>query len=78
MNLINEFALLFAVALPVVVIAGIQVSLLFAGEQGTGLLPGLHRYPSIGLARATAGMSQAPVGSVTMEASNDEMERVAA
>ena len=52
MNFINEYALLFAVALPVVVIVGIQVALFIAGERGTGLLPGLNRYPSIALNKA--------------------------
>src|SRR4029079_15282572 len=47
MNFFNEYALLVAVALPVVVIVGLQVILLVARERGTGLIPGLARYPSI-------------------------------
>ena len=49
MNLIHEYALLVAVALPVVVIVGVQVFLFVSGERGTLLLPGLSRFPTIEL-----------------------------
>lgn len=81
MNFVNEYALLFAVALPVVAIVGIQVYLFVSGERGTLLVPGLNRYPSIEYgksAKATqvvpAAFTKAPVA----EPSNDEMERQAA
>ena len=84
MNFINEYALLFAVALPVVVIAGIQASLFIAGERGTGLLPGFSAYPSIELGKVVEVAAREPVVSqvatvaTAVESSNDEAERMAA
>jgi hypothetical protein len=75
MNFINEYALLFAVALPVMTIAAIQASLLLAGERGTGLLPGFDRYPSMAI-RAASTMTEGTT--VVSEAANDDMERAAA
>ena len=82
MNFVNEYALLFAVALPVVTIVAIQVYLFACGERDTLLIPGLNRYPSIESATkvpatqvAPASFSEAPT---TVESSNDEMERQAA
>jgi hypothetical protein len=83
MNFINEYALLFAVALPVVVVIGIQVYLFACGERDTLLVPGLNRYPSIEYGRAvTATATQVAPASHreagVAEPSNDEMERLAA
>jgi hypothetical protein len=85
MDFFNEYALLFAVSLPVVVIVGIQVCLfIIAGERGTGLLPGFDKYPSIELGRAvevaerTPVVSETPTVATAVESSNDEAERVAA
>ena len=39
MNFINEFALLFAVATPLVVLFGMNVFLMLEGEHGTLMLP---------------------------------------
>ena len=84
MNFINEYALLFAVALPVVVVTGIQAYLFIAGERGTGLLPGFSKYPSVELGRAVEVAAREPVVSqvatvaTAVESSNDEEERVAA
>lgn len=39
MNLFNEFALLFAVATPLVVLFGMNVFLLLEGERGTLMFP---------------------------------------
>jgi hypothetical protein len=84
MNFFNEYALLFAVALPVVAIVGIQVFLFIAGERGTGLLPGMGKYPSIELGRAVEVTGRVPVVSekptipTAVEPSNDESERIAA
>ena len=84
MNFINEYSLLFAVALPVVVIVGIQASLFIAGERGTGLLPGFGQYSSIELGKAVEVaarkpmVSEAPTVATAVESSNDEAERIAA
>jgi len=39
MNLINEFALLFAVSAPLVVLFGMNLFLLLEGERGTLMFP---------------------------------------
>ena len=83
MNFFNEYALLVAVALPVVVIVGLQVFLFVAGERGTGLIPGLARYPSIEIRGAVEAashevMSATPTVATAVESSNDEEERLAA
>lgn len=39
MNLINEFALLFAVATPLVVLFAMNLLLMLEGERGTLMLP---------------------------------------
>ena len=84
MNFVNEYALLFAVALPVVAIVGIQVYLFVSGERGTLLIPGLNSYPSVEYGKAaTATATQvAPAtfskAATVAEPSNDEMERQAA
>jgi hypothetical protein len=81
MNFVNEYALLVAVALPVVAIVGIQVYLFACGERGTLLVPGLNRYPSIEYGKQAAATQVAPVtfsDTAIAEPSNDEMERQAA
>jgi hypothetical protein len=82
MNFINEYALLVAVSLPVVVIVGMQVALFIAGERGTGLLPGFAKYPSIAIKAAEPAavptMSEVPTIDIHIRSSNDEMERQAA
>jgi len=80
MNFVNEYALLFAVALPVVAIVGIQVYLFACGERDTLLIPGLNRYPSIQY-RNTTPTQVAPAtfsSAAVSESSNDETERQAA
>ena len=81
MNFVNEYALLVAVALPVVAIVGIQAYLYVCGERGTLLVPGLNRYPSIEYGKRAFATQVAPVTSsaaAIAEPSNDEMERQAA
>jgi hypothetical protein len=83
MNFVNEYALLFAVALPVVAIVGIQVYLFVSGERDTLLIPGMNRYPSVeyGKVAISAAVQVAPATSsktTVAEPSNDEMERQAA
>lgn len=83
MNFINEYALLFAVALPVIVIVAIQVALFVAGERATLLLPGLGAYPSIELSMESlvaqpTGLPPQYCAAVGRESSNDEAELEAA
>ena len=82
MNFVNEYALLFAVALPVVAIVGIQVYLFVSGERGTLLIPGLNSYPSVEYGKAATATQVAPAtfskAATVAEPSNDEMERQAA
>jgi hypothetical protein len=81
MNFFNEYALLIVVALPVVVIAGMEIALFVSGERGTGLIPGFNRYPSIETGKTAAiepqVASEAPA-ITAVEPSNDEVERLAA
>ena len=84
MNFVNQYALLFAVAIPVVAIVGIQVYLFLCGERDTLLVPGLNRYPSIAYNKdgGQVATQVAPVtfseSAATAEPSNEEMERQAA
>ena len=78
---VNEFALLFAVSLPVATIVCMQVLLAATGERGTGLVPGLSSYPSIVTGKMWAPravVSEADTVEISVESSNDEMERIAA
>ena len=47
MNFFQEYALLFAVAIPVAVIVLIEVALRISGERDTLLLPGFARFPTV-------------------------------
>jgi hypothetical protein len=47
MSFFQEYALLFAVAIPVAVVVLIEVALWLSGERGASLLPGLSRYPTV-------------------------------
>ena len=79
MNFVNEYALLVAVALPVVAIVGIQVYLFACGERGTLLVPGLNTYPSIEYGKQATQVAPATFSETAIaEPSNDEMERQAA
>ena len=81
MNFVNQYALLFAVAIPVVAIVGIQVYLFLCGERDTLLVPGLNRYPSVAYKDTTPRQVVPPTFSesaATAEPSNEEMERQAA
>lgn len=85
MSFFNEYALLFAVAIPVATIVGIQVFLYLGGERGTLLLPGVASFPSIeyGMkaAEAVAKPLEMPAtasAAAVAEPSNDEMVREAA
>jgi hypothetical protein len=85
MSFFQEYALLFAVGLPVMTIVGMQVLLFVGGERGTGLLPGLGAYPSIATGARVEetvmepiAMPAASAGMAVREPSNDAMEREAA
>jgi hypothetical protein len=83
MEFFNDYALLFAVSLPVVAIVGLQVYLFIAGESGTLLLPSLKAYPSIGNAKIETlpELKSILVGesvAKTVECANDADERQAA
>lgn len=81
MNFVNEYALLIAVALPVLAIVGVQVFLFVAGERDTLLIPRLTRYPSIDYGRTrapVANVTPSSSGAASVESSNDEIERQAA
>ncbi len=79
MNFFNEYALLVAVATPVVAIVSIMVTLFLAGERGTLLLPGFGGYPSIERVKKSGDVVAMPVAErAASVASNDAMEREAA
>ena len=46
MNAYNDFALLVAIAIPVLVVVALNVYLFLAGEHDTLLLPGVRSWPS--------------------------------
>jgi len=75
MNFVNDYALLFAVAIPIVTVLGAQVALFLRGERGTLLLPGLNPYPTF---ERTVRLEHAPRKAVTAQAANDDFERIAA
>jgi len=47
LNLVNEFALLFAVATPLVVLFAMNLFLMLEGERGTLMLPTTDWTPSL-------------------------------
>ena len=80
MNLIHEYALLVAVALPVVVILAIQVFLFMSGERGTLLIPGFSGFPKAELSASgeTVDTTPASAGKVAETAANDHSVKEAA
>ena len=82
MNLIHEYSLLVAVALPVVVILGIQAYLFVSGERGTLLLPGFASFPKVatgGTVPQTVDTTPAPFAELDGEhAANDHFAKEAA
>jgi hypothetical protein len=74
MNFVQEYALLIAVALPVVAIVGLNVFLAMTGESTTLLLPGRMSFPSIPLEPAAV----AEPATQSVESSNDPLEKLAA
>jgi hypothetical protein len=75
MNAIQEYALLFAVAAPLVTVVSMNLVLMLAGERGTLLLPELAALPT-GTIEVRAVSAPTPAPAVV--AANDEMAREAA
>lgn len=76
MDFINEYALLIVVALPVAIVAGLNVVLAMSGESGTLLLPSLKPFPSINIPEAEATPEAIPARA--QAAANDEEFKLAA
>ncbi|HEY2628328.1 MAG TPA: hypothetical protein VGI57_04340 [Usitatibacter sp.] len=77
MEFIHEYALLVAVATPVLVIVGLQVYLFVAGERGTLLLPSLKPFPAIAIEAPRAEAASVIEARTVFEASERD-ERLAA
>ena len=81
MDFFNEFGLAIAIALPVLVVVGMNAFLALTGETSTLLLPGMSSYPEI---RQAGAAVQGPVEFsnpsmvATAEPANDLVEREAA
>ncbi len=77
MEFLNEYSLAFAVALPVGIIAGLNVILAITGESGTLLLPSLRGYPAIEIPRVEATPEIVAAQSVDAAVNHDEYRRAA-
>ena len=77
MELFNEYSLLIAVAVPVVVIAGINLVLALTGESGTLLLPSLRGYPAIEIPRVEAAPEAAAPAAAEEAADRPEYRKAA-
>jgi hypothetical protein len=75
MNFFHEYALLIAIAIPVLTIAGYNLVLAFLGEEGTLLLPDLRPYPRVS---AATRLTPADTGEVSGVPANEEFRREAA
>lgn len=73
MNLIQEYALLIAVAIPFFAVIGINLFLAFAGELETLLLPVPRPYPKVEYTVSTAPLT---AGTVEIAAEPEEEERL--
>ena len=72
----NEFALLFAVAVPLVTLGAMNTYLWMNGETDTLLLPGIASYPAVAI--AAVDVTPASIGSVVRTSANEEEARIAA
>lgn len=77
MEFINEYSLLFVVALPVAIVVGINLVLGLTGESGTLLLPSLRGYPSIELPRVEATPEVAKPATVIEPVNQGEYRKAA-
>jgi hypothetical protein len=82
MEFLREYALLVAVATPVLVIVGFQAVLFVTGERGTLLLPSLAPFESIDIEAAqpdaTVADAQPPRTVCVESAHDDRLDRLAA
>ena len=78
MDFFNEYALLIAIATPVIAIVAIQAALFVAGERDTLLLPGFGGYPSVELAKRNPIVVTFTPRTPVAKPSNEPMEREAA
>lgn len=83
MNFFNEYALLVAVAVPVLAIVGLNVFLWFGGERGTLIVPTTQDrlsawQPAEALATTVTDETPAAIGAVSEAPANDEEARRAA
>ena len=83
MNFFNEYALLVAVAVPVLAIAGLNVFLWFGGERGTLMLPTTQDRlsawePAEASLNAVTDTTPTSTGAVCEAPANDEEARKAA
>jgi hypothetical protein len=83
MNFFNEYALLVAVAVPVLAIVGLNVFLWFGGERGTLLMPTPQDRLSLwnaaeAAAKGVTDETPARTGAAIVEPANDEDLRKAA
>ena len=83
MNFFNEYALLVAVAVPVLAIAGLNVFLWIGGERGTLILPTTQDRlsawePAEAAMKAVTDTTPTSTGAVCEAPANDEEARKAA
>ena len=83
MNFFNEYALLVAVAVPVLAIVGLNVFLWMGGERGTLLMPTTHDRLSMwnaaeAAAKGVTDETPAATGIAVAAPANDEEVRKAA
>jgi hypothetical protein len=77
MNVIHEYALLFAIAVPLLAVIGLNLALYLGGERGAGLFPSSRPFPVEEIDMDATVRAPAPhVAPAT--AANDEGERRAA
>jgi hypothetical protein len=74
MSQIQEYALLIAVAIPVLAVVGLNAFLWLCGERGTLLLPSLATFPSM----LEGGDSAVRVDGLTTSSTGGDAPRVAA
>lgn len=77
MSFFQEYSLLIAVSIPVVVLLAMNVALWISGERDTLMMPGLMRFPSQPIELVVEDVSPATQGATTDDAANDA-ERIAA
>lgn len=71
-SLLEEYALLVAVCVPVFAIAGLDLFLALKGERGTGLLPTPMRFPVAKSERRVQSVLVAADAATDQDAANDE------